>query len=89
MLMTVLIVILILALVLAPHLALLLLSFATIWSFSPLPDAFTLAHYARVFGESSIYIKNTLIYASLAGLIRNSLRIRVKERAAGVMQGFE
>lgn len=63
------VVILILALVLAPHLALLLLSFATIWSFSPLPDAFTLAHYARVFGESSIYIKNTLIYASLAGAI--------------------
>ncbi|CAN5290356.1 iron ABC transporter permease [soil metagenome] len=61
------VVILILALVLAPHLGLLLLSFATIWSFSPLPDAFTTAHYARVFGESSIYIKNTLIYASLAG----------------------
>ncbi len=61
------VVILILALVLAPHLALLLLSFATIWSFSPLPDAFTLAHYARVFGESSLYIKNTLIYATLAG----------------------
>ncbi|CAN7203931.1 ABC transporter permease [Bosea sp. LjRoot237] len=61
------VVILILALVLAPHLALLLLSFATIWSFSPLPDAYTLAHYGRVFGESSVYIKNTLIYASLAG----------------------
>lgn len=60
---------LILALVLAPHLGLLLLSFATIWSFSPLPDGFTVAHYARVFGESSVYIKNTLIYASIAGLI--------------------
>ncbi|MCV9936933.1 iron ABC transporter permease [Boseaceae bacterium BT-24-1] len=60
-------VILILALVLAPHLGLLLLSFATIWSFAPLPDAYTLAHYGRVFGESSVYIKNTLIYASLAG----------------------
>lgn len=58
---------LILALVLAPHLGLLLLSFATIWSYSPLPDAFTIAHYGRVFGESSVYIKNTLIYASLAG----------------------
>ena len=63
------VVFLILALVLAPHLELLLLSFATVWSFSPLPDAFTLAHYARVFGDSSVYIKNTLIYASLAGLI--------------------
>lgn len=61
------VVILILALVLAPHLGLLLLSFATIWSFSPLPDAFTTAHYARVFGESSVYIKNTLLYATLAG----------------------
>jgi iron(III) transport system permease protein len=60
---------LILLLVLAPHAGLLLLSFSTIWSFSPLPDGFTVAHYARIFGESSLYIKNTLIYASLAGLI--------------------
>lgn len=60
---------LILLLVLSPHIGLLLLSFATVWSFSPMPDDFTVAHYARVFGESSIYIKNTLIYASLAGLI--------------------
>lgn len=59
----------VLLLVLAPHIGLLLLSFATIWSFSPLPDGFTLAHYTRVFGESSVYIKNTLIYASMAGLI--------------------
>lgn len=63
------VVILILLLVLAPHLALLLLSVATIWSFAPLPDAYTLAHYGRVFGESSLYIKNTLIYASIAGAI--------------------
>ena len=67
---------LILALVLAPHLGLLLLSFATVWSFSPLPDAFTLAHYARVFGDSSVYIKNTLIYASLAGAHRRRARRR-------------
>jgi iron(III) transport system permease protein len=60
---------LILALVLAPHLGLLLLSFATIWSFSPLPDAYTTAHYARVLSDSSLYIKNTLLYASLAGAI--------------------
>ena len=60
---------LILALVLAPHLGLLLLSFATVWSFSPLPDGFTLAHYGRVFGESFVYIKNTLLYDSLAGVI--------------------
>jgi iron(III) transport system permease protein len=63
------IVTLILVLVLAPHIGLLLLSFATVWSFSALPDAYTLAHYGKVFAEASIYIKNTLLYASLAGLI--------------------
>lgn len=63
------IVILILLIVLAPHVGLLMLSFATVWSFSPLPDGYTLAHYTRVLSESSIYIKNTLLYATLAGLI--------------------
>ena len=63
------VVILILMLVLAPHLGLLLLSLATVWSFSPLPDAYTLAHYARVLGDSSLYIKNTLLYSGLAALI--------------------
>ena len=59
-------VLLILALVLAPHVGLLLLSFATVWSYSPLPDGFTLAHYARVLGDSSGYITNTLLYSGLA-----------------------
>jgi iron(III) transport system permease protein len=63
------IVTLILLLVLAPHIGLLLLSFATVWSFAPLPDGYTLVHNTRVLGESSLYIKNTLIYATLAGLI--------------------
>ena len=63
------IVIFILLLVLSPHLGLILLSFGTIWSFSPLPDDFTLDNYARIFDDSAIYIKNTLLYASLAGLI--------------------
>jgi iron(III) transport system permease protein len=60
------VIVLILALVLAPHLALLLLSIATVWSFSPLPDGYTVQHYARVFGDSGVYIYNTLLYASLA-----------------------
>ncbi len=63
------VVLLVLALVLAPHVGLLLLSFATVWSFSPLPDGFTLAHYARVLGDSSTYIKNTLLYSGLAAVI--------------------
>ena len=54
---------------LAPHVGLLLLSFATVWSFSPLPDGYTLAHYARVLGDSSVYIKNTLLYSGLAAAI--------------------
>ena len=59
----------ILWIVLLPHIGLLLLSFATVWSFSPLPDGYTLAHYARVFGESAGYIRNTLLYAGLAAAI--------------------
>lgn len=59
----------ILLLVLAPHIGLTLLSFATVWSFSPLPDGYTLAHYQTVMVESNQYIRNTLVYASMAGLI--------------------
>ncbi|MCZ8185822.1 MAG: iron ABC transporter permease [Beijerinckiaceae bacterium] len=63
------VILLILALVLAPHIGLFLLSIATIWSFSPLPDGYTLAHYSRVLAESGQFIWNTLLYATLAGLI--------------------
>jgi iron(III) transport system permease protein len=59
----------ILALVLAPHVGLALLSVSTIWSFAPLPDGYTLAHYGRVMTESVQFIWNTLLYATLAGLI--------------------
>lgn len=60
---------LILALVLAPHLGLALLSLATVWSFAPLPDGYTLRHYERVIFESGQYITNTILYAGLAGMI--------------------
>ncbi|MFN4128297.1 MAG: ABC transporter permease [Paracoccaceae bacterium] len=59
----------ILALVLSPHFGLLLLAFGTIWSFSPLPDAFTLQHFGTVFSQSSQYIWNTIIYAGSAAVI--------------------
>ena len=62
------VVVLILLLVLSPHLGLLLLSFGTIWSYSVLPDAFTIAHYVQVFSTASQYITNTLLYAGLAAL---------------------
>jgi iron(III) transport system permease protein len=57
---------LVLLVVLSPHLGVLLLSFAKVWSFSPLPDAYTLAHYATVFQDSSDMIRNTLFYCGLA-----------------------
>jgi iron(III) transport system permease protein len=59
----------ILALVLSPHLGLMLLAFGTIWSFAPLPDAFTLNHFGTVFTQSSQYIWNTIIYAGGAAVI--------------------
>jgi iron(III) transport system permease protein len=63
------VVILILALTLAPHFGLILLSLATVWSFAPLPDGFTLQHYGRVFSETPQFVWNTLVYATLAGVI--------------------
>lgn len=59
----------VLLVVLSPHLGLLILSFARVWSFSVLPDAWTLAHYATVFNDSAHMIRNTLLYCGLAGLI--------------------
>jgi iron(III) transport system permease protein len=59
----------ILLLVLSPHIGILLLSFATVWSFAVLPDGFTLAHYGTVFREAGPLISNTVLYCGLAGLI--------------------
>ncbi len=59
----------ILALVLSPHFGLVLLAFGTIWSFSPLPDAFTLQHFGTVFTQSSQYIWNTILYAGSAAIL--------------------
>lgn len=60
---------LVLLVTLSPHVGVLLLSFAKVWSFSPLPDAYTLDHYATVFSESSGMIRNTLLYCGLAALV--------------------
>ncbi len=63
------VVIFILTLVLSPHFGLLLLAFGTIWSFSPLPDGFTIQHFGTVFTQSSQYIWNTILYAGTAAVI--------------------
>lgn len=62
-------IVLVLLVVLSPHLGIFLLSIGTIWSFSVLPDAFTVAHYVAVFRESRQFMANTLLYCGLAGLL--------------------
>ena len=59
-------IVLILLVTLAPHIGILLMSFAKVWSFSVLPDAYTLEHYATVFTDSKQMIGNTLLYCLLA-----------------------
>ena len=51
---------------LAPHIGILLMSFSKVWSFSVLPDSYTLAHYGTVFGDSKLMIYNTLKYCLMA-----------------------
>lgn len=58
-----------LLLVLSPHIGILLLSFATVWSFAVLPDAYTFAHYATIAKEAGPLISNTMLYCGLAALI--------------------
>jgi len=60
------IIIIILLFVLSPHIGLTLLSFGTVWSFSVLPDGFTIDHYITIFESASGYITNTLLYAGIA-----------------------
>ncbi|MFO1180551.1 ABC transporter permease [Ottowia sp.] len=59
-------IVLVLLIVLAPHIGILLMSFAQVWSFSVLPDAYTLAHYATIFSDAKGMIGNTLLYCVLA-----------------------
>ncbi|MCA2012342.1 iron ABC transporter permease [Cereibacter sphaeroides] len=63
------VVIFILLIVLSPHIGLLLLSFGTIWSFAPLPDAYTFDNYIRMWEGSQQYVMNTLLYAGLAATL--------------------
>ena len=59
-------IVLILLITLAPHVGILLMSFSKVWSFSVLPDAYTLEHYATVFTDSKQMIGNTLLYCFMA-----------------------
>ena len=59
----------ILAISLLPHIGIALLSFAKFWSFTLLPTAYTLDNYKEVFLQTPHYVKNTIIYCTLAALI--------------------
>jgi len=62
-------IVLVLLLVLSPHIGVLLLSVSRVWSFSVVPEAYTLDNYATVFTDSSRMIGNTLLYCGLAALV--------------------
>jgi iron(III) transport system permease protein len=59
----------VLLLVLSPHLGILLLSLSKVWSFTVLPEQFTLLHYATVLEDSTRMIGNTFLYCGLAALL--------------------
>jgi len=59
-------VVFVLLVTLAPHIGILLMSFSKVWSYSVLPDSYTLAHYGTVFTDSKLMIYNTLKYCLLA-----------------------
>ena len=62
-------IILVLLLVLSPHIGILLLSFGKIWSFSVLPDSFSLEHYMTVAQDSPRMVWNTMLYCGLAATL--------------------
>ena len=67
----------VLLVVLSPHMGVLLLSFAQVWSYSPLPDAYTLNHYATVFSDAQGMMGNTLLYCGLAATLDVTLGVAI------------
>jgi len=56
----------VLLIVLSPHIGILLLSLSKVWSFSVVPDVYTLDNYKTVFRDSSGMMANTLLYCGIA-----------------------
>ena len=54
---------------LLPHLGIVLLSVAKVWSLTPLPSGYTLAGYEEVLVRAPHFVWNTLRYAFLASLL--------------------
>jgi iron(III) transport system permease protein len=73
---------------LLPHVGVLLLSVSRVWSLSPLPTVYTLAHYEEILVRSPQFVANTLRYAGLAALADVALGaviawVLVRGRVAG------
>jgi iron(III) transport system permease protein len=62
-------IVLALLLVLSPHIGVLLLSVSKVWSYSLVPEIYTLDNYRTVLADSTRMIVNTLVYCGLAALI--------------------
>jgi iron(III) transport system permease protein len=54
---------------LLPHLGIVLLSFAKIWSFSLLPTTYTLGNYSEILFRAPHFIVNTLLYTLIAAAL--------------------
>jgi len=59
----------ILGISLLPHIGIVLLSFAKVWSFSLLPSAYTLGHYEEILFRVPHFVINTLLYTLLAAAL--------------------
>ncbi len=59
-------IVLVLIIVLSPHLGILLMSFSKVWSFSVVPEIYTLENYGTVFRDSTGMMANTLLYCGIA-----------------------
>jgi iron(III) transport system permease protein len=57
---------LVLSVSLLPHIGIVILSFAKIWSFSLLPTTYTLDNFTEIFFRAPHFVKNTLLYTGLA-----------------------
>lgn len=54
---------------LLPHAGIIIASFGTIWSFSPLPSGYTLLHFKSILIDTPLFLKNSLQYSLTATLI--------------------
>jgi iron(III) transport system permease protein len=60
---------LVLGVSLLPHIGIVILSFAKVWSFALLPTAYTLDNFTEILFRAPHFVKNTVLYALLAGAL--------------------